>query len=133
MASHATWDSDGSSEIFERQATIVRRAGALAELPLVLSSLALDRAWNGDISGARLLIAESDTVAAITGNQLPPFAALRVLSMEGRETEAQALIAATIEQATPRGQGLAVRVAQWAAAVLSNGAARYNEAMAASA
>src|SRR5215204_3124960 len=45
--------------------------------------------------------------------------------------DASRLIAATIEQGTARGQGLAVRVAQWAAAVLYNGLARYDEAAAA--
>jgi DNA-binding CsgD family transcriptional regulator len=131
MASNATWDSDGSSAIFERQAEIVRGAGALAELPVYLSALALDRAWNGDLAGARLLIAETDIVAAATGSQLPPFAELRLLSMQGREADASALIAATIEHATARGQGEAVRIAQWAAAVLYNGLARYDEAAAA--
>ena len=127
-ASHATWDSDAASASFERQAHIVRDAGALAELPTHLSALALDRAWNGDLAGVRLLIAESDSVAAAIGNQLPPFAALRLLSMEGKEAEACALIEATIEHSTARGQGMAVRVAQWAASVLYNGLARYAEA-----
>ena len=131
MASHVTWDSDGSTAIYERQARIVRGAGALVELPVYLTSLALDKVWNGDLAGARLLIAETDTVAAATGSQLPPFAALRLLSMQGREADASTLIAATIEQATARGQGLAVRIAQWAAAVLYNGLARYDEAAAA--
>jgi ATP/maltotriose-dependent transcriptional regulator MalT len=125
------WDSDGSSQIYERQAEIVRAAGALAELPVYLSSLALDYAWNGDLAGARLLIAESDTVAAVTGSQLPPFAAIRLLSMEGKVAEASALIATTIEQANEQGQGLAVRVSQWAAAVLYNGLGRFDEAAAA--
>jgi DNA-binding CsgD family transcriptional regulator len=131
MASHVIWDSDGSSAIYERQARIVRGAGALVELPVYLTSLALDKVWNGDLAGARLLIAEADTVAAATGSQLPPFATLRLLSMQGREADASRLIAATIEQGTARGQGLAVRVAQWAAAVLYNGLARYDEAAAA--
>ncbi len=131
IASQVTWDSEGTSAIFERQAKIVRGAGALAELPQYLSALALDKVWNGDLTGARLLIAESDTVAAATGSQLPPFAALRLLSMEGREADALELIAATIKQGTARGQGHAVRVAQWAAAVLYNGLGRYDEALAA--
>jgi hypothetical protein len=131
MASHVTWDSAAASEIYERQAEIVRAAGALAELPVYASSLALDYAWNGDLAGARVLIAESDAVAAVTGSRLPPFAALRLRALEGREAEASALIAATIEQATAQGQGLAVRVAQWATAVLYNGIARYDEAAAA--
>jgi DNA-binding CsgD family transcriptional regulator len=131
MASHVTWDSDGSTAIYERQARIVREAGALVELPVYLSSLALDKVWNGDLAGARLLIAEADTVAAATGSQLPPFATLRLLSMQGREADASRLIAATIEHGTARGQGLAVRIAHWAAAVLYNGLARYDEAAAA--
>jgi DNA-binding CsgD family transcriptional regulator len=129
MASHVTWDSNGAREIYERQAEIVRTAGALAELPVYLSSLALDNAWNGDLAGARLLIAESDAVAAVTGSQLPRFAALRLVSMEGKHAEASALIAATIERATSQGQGLAVRVAQWAAAVLYNGIGRFDQAL----
>jgi DNA-binding CsgD family transcriptional regulator len=131
MATNVSWDCDGNTKLYERQAEIVRAAGALGELPVYLSSLALDNAWNGDLGGARLLIAESNTVAAMTGSQLPPFAALRLLSLEGREAEAAALIAATIEQGTAQSQGLAVRVAQWAAAVLYNGIGRFDEAMSA--
>jgi DNA-binding CsgD family transcriptional regulator len=75
-----------------------------------------------------VLIAESDSVAAVTGSQLPPFAALRLRCLQGREAEASALIEATITMAEGVGAGLAVRVAQWAAAVLYNGLARYEEA-----
>jgi DNA-binding CsgD family transcriptional regulator len=127
-AAHVAWDPDASSAIYERQAQIVREAGALAELPVYVSSLALDEIWNGDLAGAALLIAESDTVAAATGNQLPPFAALRLAAMRGREAEAGPLIEAVIRQGSTRGQGLAVRVAQWSAAVLYNGLSRYDDA-----
>ena len=130
-ASTAAWDSDGASAIFARQAQLVRDAGALAELPIHLSALALDKVWTGDLAGAGLLVAESDSVAAATGSQLPPFAALRLRSLQGREAEASALIEATIQQATAGGAGLAVRVAQWAAAVLYNGLARYDQAVSA--
>ena len=44
MASNVMWDSDASTAIFERQARIVREAGALAELPVFLSAVALDKA-----------------------------------------------------------------------------------------
>jgi DNA-binding CsgD family transcriptional regulator len=127
-AAHVAWDPDASSAIYKRQAQIVREAGALAELPVYASSLALDEIWNGDLDGAALLIAESDTVAAATGSQLPPFAALRLAAMRGREAEAGPLIEAVIRQGATRGQGLAVRVAQWSAAVLYNGLSRYDDA-----
>jgi ATP/maltotriose-dependent transcriptional regulator MalT len=88
----------------------------------------LDKAWNGDLAGAALLIAEADAVAAATGSQLPPMAAMRLEALRGREAEAVPVITATIEAATSRGAGLAVRIAQWSASVLYNGLSRYEEA-----
>jgi DNA-binding CsgD family transcriptional regulator len=130
-ASTAIWDSDGSHAILERQAQIVRDAGALAELPIHLGALAFDKAWRGDLAGAEALVAESDSVAAATGSHMPPFAALRLLALQGREAEASALIVTTIKQAEAAGQGETAKMAHWAAAVLYNGLARYDEALSA--
>jgi DNA-binding CsgD family transcriptional regulator len=130
-ASTATWDSDRAIAIYERQAQLVRDAGALAELPIHLHALALERAWHGDFTGAGLLIAESDSVAAVTGSQVPPFAMLRLRALQGREAEVSPLIEATIQQAMAGGQGIAAMGAQWAAAVLYNGMARYDKAVSA--
>ena len=55
---------------------------------------------------------------------------LRLRALQGREAEASAAIASTIEQAAAGGQGAAIW-AHWAAAVLYNGLARYEEAVAA--
>ena len=65
----------------------------------------------GDLAGARLLVAERETVSAVTGSRLPPIAGLRLLALQGNEAEASALIDETIEKATAARQGLAVRVA----------------------
>jgi DNA-binding CsgD family transcriptional regulator len=130
-AATAVWDDESWLKIEERQVQLIRDAGALAELPVRLHALAMGRAWHGDFPGASLLIAESDSVAAATGSQVPPFAVLRLWSLQGRETEASPLIEATIQQATAGGQGIAVMSAHWAAAVLYNGLARYEEAAAA--
>jgi hypothetical protein len=43
-ARSATWDDDAIA-IYERQAQLVRDAGALGELPIHLQALALERAW----------------------------------------------------------------------------------------
>ncbi len=115
--STVTWDSVAAEAIFERHAKLVRDAGALADLPVHL-----------DLEGAGLLIAESDRVAAAIGSPIPPFAALSLLARQGREPEASALIEATIKQSTAGGQGIGVVTAQWAAAVLYNGLARFEEA-----
>jgi DNA-binding CsgD family transcriptional regulator len=126
----ATWDDDAIA-VYERQARLVRDAGALAELPVHVQALALERSWRGDLSGARRLIAESESISTSTGNQIPPFALLRILALQGREAEAAPLIEAVIRESTIRGQGIAVMVAHWAAAVLYNGLGRYEEATAA--
>jgi DNA-binding CsgD family transcriptional regulator len=129
--SHVIWDPVASTAIYERQVQIVRAAGALAELPIYVSSLALDRIWNGDLADAAALIAETEDVSAATGSQLPPMAALRLAATRGRESEAAPLIEATIALGDARGQGLAVRIAQFAAATLYNGLARYHDAFSA--
>jgi ATP/maltotriose-dependent transcriptional regulator MalT len=82
----------------------------------------------GDFAGAASLIAETDTVAAATESRQAPYALLRLLALQGREAEAAAAIASAIEVAAPGGQGMASAWAHWAAAVLYNGVARYEEA-----
>ena len=121
----AIWD-DEAIAVYERQADLVRGAGALAELPIHLQALALERAWRGDLPGARELMAEADGISTSMGNQVPPFALLRILALEGRAEEAVPLIDAVIEAGTKQGQGIAVMVAHWAAAVLNNGLGRHN-------
>ena len=126
----AIWD-DAAIAVYERQAQLVRDAGALAELPIHLQALALERAWRGDLRGAQGLMAEAESISTATGNQVPPFAALRILALRGREAEAGPLIDAVVREGTSRGQGIAVMVAYWAAAVLNNGLGRYERAAAA--
>jgi len=122
-ASYAIWDIEGSRAISARQVQLLRDAGVLAQLPIHLSALAIATAWTGDFAGAAGLIAESDQVAAATGSQVPPQALLRLLALQGREAEARTAIASAMEHGHPH--------AQWAAAVLYNGLARYEEAAAA--
>jgi DNA-binding CsgD family transcriptional regulator len=126
----AIWGDDAIA-VYERQAQLVRDAGALAELPIHLQALALERAWRGDLPGARELMAEAEGISASMGSQVPPFALLRILALEGREDEAVPLIDTVIEAGTRQGQGIAVMVAHWASAVLNNGLGRHQTAAAA--
>jgi len=127
-ASDAVWDDEGMLAITPRQVTLVGDAGALAQLPIHLSALALARAWIGDLAGADALIAEIDSVVAATGSRSVPGAALRLAALEGREAESAALIATVI---TRDAVGTMAIYAHWAAAVLYNGLARYEDAVAA--
>jgi DNA-binding CsgD family transcriptional regulator len=128
-ASAAVWDDGGMLAIYTRQVQLVRDAGALEQLPIHLSALGLARTWTGDFAGAASLVAESANVMAATGNRFPPYMMLRLWALQGREAEASAAIASAIEQAAA-GLGMAATTAYWAAAVLYNGLARYEEASA---
>jgi DNA-binding CsgD family transcriptional regulator len=128
-ASALIWDADGMLAISARQVQLVRDAGALAQLPLYLSQLALANVWMGDFAGAASLVAESDSVAAATGSRIaPPYAVLRLRSLQGDEAAAAEVIAGALQQAATRGQAWAASWAHWAAAALYNGLARYEEA-----
>jgi len=132
-ASSAVWDSESTGAIAERQVQIFRDAGALADLPIHLSALAMEKVWAGDLTSASMLVAESASVAAATGSSLQTFAVLRLRALQGREADAGPLIEATLQQTAARdqGKGEAARMAQWSAAVLYNGLARHDEAKAA--
>jgi DNA-binding NarL/FixJ family response regulator len=130
-ASALVWDFEGMLAISERQVRLVRDAGALAFLPLHLFQLAIVRMWSGDLASADLLVAESDSVTAATRSRFPPYAALRLRALKGREADAAAEIASAIDRAHAEGHGMLGAYAHWAAATLYNGLGRYEEAAAA--
>ena len=125
------WDVEGQHAISARQVQLARGVGALAQLPIFLNALGLATAWIGDFTSAASLIAEADSVAAAIGSPIAPFTELRLRSLQGKEAEASALIAHAIELAATGTQEIAAISAHWAAAVLYNGLARYEEALSA--
>jgi ATP/maltotriose-dependent transcriptional regulator MalT len=125
-ASAAVWDHEGWLASCVRQVQVVRDAGALASLPIHLTYLGMAIVWTGDFAGAASLVAEIESVAAVTGSRFPPYTLLRLRALQGREGEASAAIASAIEQFG--GQGMTATRAYWAAAVLYNGLGRYEEA-----
>jgi DNA-binding CsgD family transcriptional regulator/tetratricopeptide (TPR) repeat protein len=125
-ASITVWDDEGWRATCARNVRLVRDAGALADLPIHLSGLSMARSWIGDLAGAAALAAEADSVATATGGRFAPHGLLRLRALQGRRAEAPAVI----EQAAAGGPGVAI-YAHWAAAVLYNGLASYEEAAAA--
>jgi DNA-binding CsgD family transcriptional regulator len=126
-AAFAVWDIESLDAITTRQVQLVRDAGALAQLPLFLAQLGLARAWFGDLAGTAAASAETDSIAAATGTSIAPYALTRFLALRGNEAEAKAAIATALERAAA-GEGSAAFYAHWAAAVLYNGLARYEQA-----
>jgi len=128
-AAIALWDLDTWRTLVEQHAATVRSAGALDQLGLVLVGLGATTSWAGDLAASAALVAESDTVTEATGTQAPPFAALMLTCLRGREAEAVPVVQGTIAGATAAGQGLTVGYANWVAAILYNGLGRYEQAL----
>jgi DNA-binding CsgD family transcriptional regulator len=122
------WDEDGYRTLMDRQIQLVRSAGALDHLPLDLEAAALLAAWSGDFAAAAALIAEADAICEVTGSHIPPYSALLLAGLRGRQAEAVPLINATINAARAAGQGSLVIHARWVTAMLYNGLGRYDEA-----
>ena len=125
------WDEDGWHAIAVQQTQLARDVGALDQLPIDLASEAATIIRSGDFPAGTSLIAEADVVSEATGIGYPPFAALWLACLSGKEAEATVLIAATIAEGAARGQGHAVSFAQCVAAILHNSLGRYADALAA--
>jgi DNA-binding CsgD family transcriptional regulator len=130
-AAIALWDLDAWRKQVERHAAIVRTAGALDRLPVVLVGLGTAITWAGDFAASAALVAEAGAVREATGTHAPPFAALMLPALRGDEAATIPLVEATITSATAGGQGLTVGYANWVTAILYNGLGRYPEALAA--
>jgi DNA-binding CsgD family transcriptional regulator len=129
--SAAVWDDRAMRTMSGRAVDVARAAGALTELPFCLASLGLATTWTGDFAGAAAIVDEADVVAAATGVPIAPHVKLRLGALKGHTADTEPLISASVEEAGANGPLVGVTVAQWSAAVLYNGLARYEQALAA--
>jgi DNA-binding CsgD family transcriptional regulator len=129
-AASLLWDNESWRVLAARHVQITRDRGALNMLPLALNGLASYRLLSGDLGAASSMIAEARTINEVTGsNYTSPFVAMNLAALRGGETDALALIEASIQGSPPGGQGNIVRFAQSATATLYNGLARYDLAL----
>lgn len=128
--SPAAWDEQVMCETYARAAEVARTAGSLTELPIYLACLGSANSVTGDFATAAATFAEAEAVAAVTGLPVPPHT-LILTAMQGKEATASALIATTVEQTDSDGRLAGATIAHWAAAVLYNGLARFDEALSA--
>jgi DNA-binding CsgD family transcriptional regulator len=130
MAAMAAWDFDSWTALSVRNVELARALGALAPLSIALNGRGSVVTHCGDFETATSLAAEQDVVNEVTGIRLATTCDLLLAGYRGRPGEAVPLFGATIEDSTARGEGLAVQMANWSAAVLRNGLGRYAEALA---
>jgi DNA-binding CsgD family transcriptional regulator len=128
-AAAALWDMEGFDAVITGQLELAREAGALALLATALQGAAIVVTWSGDFRRAAALIAEADAVTGATGVRISPYGGVLLAAFRGREAEASVLLDATVENAAAGGEGLGIQYARWAAALLSNGLGRYEEAL----
>ena len=131
MATMAVWDFDSWIRLGTRHVELARASGALAPLSIALNGRGQVATHCGDFETATSLAAEKDVVNEVTGIRLASTCDLLLAGYRGQPAEAIPLFSATIEDSIARGEGFAVQLANWAAAVLHNGLGHYAEALAA--
>jgi DNA-binding CsgD family transcriptional regulator len=130
-ATWAVWDYDSWLVLSSRDVEFARVSGALTPLSIFLSALGSAATACGDFGTAASLVAERAVINQVTGIQQSSTCDLMLAAYRGRPAEAEPYYAAIIEDSEARGEGLAVHMANWAAAVLRNSLGRYAEALAA--
>jgi DNA-binding CsgD family transcriptional regulator len=125
------WEDEAWHELATRQLRLARDAGALTVLPLAATYRAGVHVHAGEFAAAAALIEEADAITAATGNAPLMYTSLVLAAWRGQEAQAVELIEASREDATRRGEGRAVTLAEYATAVLYSGLGRYQAALAA--
>ena len=125
------WDDQRWHAYTTRLIGLARHAGALSVLPGALQSGVAIELLAGEPAAAAAMAGEADVVAQATGNPVCPYGSLMLAAWGGREADAGQLMAAATVEMTARGEGRWLTAAAWATAVLYNGLARYDEALAA--
>jgi DNA-binding CsgD family transcriptional regulator len=126
------WDEDAWDELSQRDLRLARETGAMDILPIVLTNRACVHVLAGELAAAAALVEEIEVVCEATGIPVPPYAAVAV-AVFGPPADAFTLIDASLQAATSRGEGRAVRFLQFKKAILCNSLGRYEDAWTAAA
>ena len=122
------WDAEPWYALAARVAQFARDTGALVLLQFGLIFLAVPHLLAGELTTAARLIEEDRLIAEATGNPPVAYTAMTLAAWRGQEAPATELIEATVQEATARGQGRLVTLADYASAVLANGLGRHDAA-----
>jgi hypothetical protein len=123
------WEDETWHELATRQLQLARDAGSLSVLPLAATYRAGVHVHAGEFAAAAALVEEADAITEATGNAPLGYTSLVLAAWRGQEAQALGLIEASREDATERGEGRAITLAEYATAVLYNGLGRYEAAL----
>jgi DNA-binding CsgD family transcriptional regulator len=125
------FDDDSWHLLATRHVAIARETGALGVLLIGLVYLGMLRVFEGRLDAAAAVIEETESVIDATGSRRIGVAKLMLAGCRGDEAEATKLIAEVEREAIARGEGVVLTFAEHARAVLHNGLAHYEIALAA--
>src|SRR5215218_3978051 len=124
------WDDELWYVLATRGLRVARETGApLSVLPIAATYRAALHVHAGDFGAASSLVAEADAITDATGMAPLKYAALMMAAWRGNEADALKLFEAARLEGTARGEGMGLRLLEWATALLYNGCGRYGEAL----
>jgi DNA-binding CsgD family transcriptional regulator len=127
----ALWDDTAIRTLADRFVRLARETGTLTTLPFALNFSATVLTHTGELARVADLVDESDVIARVTGAAPIPHGRLLLAAWRGHWDEAVTLRRMNVDDATRRGEGTALTIADYALAVLNNGLGRYDAALAA--
>nr|WP_156250301.1 LuxR family transcriptional regulator [Pseudactinotalea terrae] len=127
------WDDDTLYTLATTAVRLARDAGSLSMLPAALNAVASIRVLTGELNQATELAAEEAAITQATGAPPLPNARLMLAAWGGRQAETLELYGSMVTEATERGEGATVCLAQATLAALHNGLGNYEAAVAAAA
>jgi DNA-binding CsgD family transcriptional regulator len=122
------WDDELWCVLATGGLRVARETGALSVLPIAATYRAALHVHAGEFAAASSLIAEADAITHATGMAPLKYASLMMAAWRGNEAEALVLFEAARTEGTARGEGMGLRVLEWATALLYNCCGRYGEA-----
>jgi DNA-binding NarL/FixJ family response regulator len=123
------WDDQAWHELAERAVGLARDAGALTILPIALTYRAGVHVHAGEFDAAQALIEESQAIIEATGEPPLLYTSLVLSAWRGREAQALQAIETGSRDASARGEGRVLALAECFTAVLYNGLGRYHDAL----
>ncbi len=125
------WDDEAWGDLAVAGLGIAREAAALTLLPIALHYRAGVHVHAGEFAAATALVEEADRISDATGTARFTYTLMVLAGWRGNHAEAMAVIRASMQDATARGEGRVIALAAYATAVLHNGLGRYEDALAA--
>ncbi len=125
------WDAEAFRALTDRQVEVARAGGVLAVLPLALNLLMVTQTFDGNLDEAEATCDEIDAILEVTGHPLPKYGRIFVAAYRGHVDEVVRDAKQLRADAYDRGEGYALTAANFAEALVYNGAGRYEDALAA--